>query len=131
MVLETPYSTYKPSEQSLLSETEDDCKAPTGKDLLNTFLHARDISLVRHQLKVPWHEASDRTKRRYTRKAREVAVAALEEIAPQSPEELLCSIQTSNKDNDQIDGVLMEALVECYNNAGHWSTRREIINNGR
>ena len=29
--------------------------------------------------------------------------------------------------NTNIDSTLMQALTECYNNASHWSTRRQIL----
>lgn len=75
----------------------------------------------------PWDEAAERTKRFHTRKARQVVIAALEEIAPQSAEILLSCFQSSKEDERDIDSTLMEVLVECYNNAGQWSTRRQIL----
>jgi len=61
------------------------------------------------------------------RKAKQVVFAALEELAPESPEMLLRSLQASVDDDDNVDESLMEALVECFNNASHWSTRRQIL----
>jgi len=112
----------------LLQETEDEGHAePVSRELLNSFLATRDISPVRHQLTLPWDEASQRTKRRHLRKAKQVVFAALEELAPESPEMLLSSLQASVDDDDNVDESLMEALVECFNNASHWSTRRQIL----
>ena len=75
----------------------------------------------------PWDEAAERTKRFHTRKARQVVNAALEEIAPQSAEILLDSVQSCKEDECDIDSTLMGVLVECYENAGHWSTRRQML----
>ena len=60
---------------------------------------------------------------------RQVVIAALEEIAPHSAEMLLNSLQSSNYKEDErdIDSTLMGVLVECYQNASHWSTRRQIL----
>ncbi|CAH3122867.1 unnamed protein product, partial [Pocillopora meandrina] len=65
----------------------------------------------------PWDEAAERTKRFHTRKARQVVNAALEEIAPQSAEILLDSVQSCKEDKCDIDSTLMGVLVECYENA--------------
>ena len=75
----------------------------------------------------PWDEAAKRTKRFHTRKARQVVITALEEIAPQSADMLLSSLQSSKDDERDIDSTLMGVLVECYQNASHWSTRRQIL----
>ena len=75
----------------------------------------------------PWEEAAEKTKRFHRRKARQVVFAALEEIAPNSAKMLLDCLQSSNKDADDIDSTLLGVLVECYQNAGHWSTRRQLL----
>lgn len=112
----------------MLQETEDEGHTePVSRELLNSFLATRDISPVRHQLTLPWDEASQRTKRRHLRKAKQVVFAALEELAPESPQMLLRSLKASVDDDDNVDESLMEALVECFNNASHWSTRRQIL----
>ena len=67
----------------------------------------------------PWEEAAERTKR--------FLIAGLEEIAPHSAEMLLNSLQSSKEDERDIDSTLMGVLVECYQNASHWSTRRQIL----
>lgn len=121
---ETPWSVYSSSE----SEPKDHSDPAIAKDLLNNFLKARDVSPIRNQLTTPWEEASQRTERRYSRKAKQVVLAALEEIAPESPKVLLNVIQTSSDEEDYyVDKSLTEALVECYNNASHWSSRRQIL----
>lgn len=124
----TPYTSYTPSEHSLLTETDyEDHTEPMSRELLNSFLAARDISPIRNQLTTPWDEASQRTKRRYTRKGKEVVLAALEEIAPERSEKLFRVLQSSEHEDENVDKSLMEALVECFNNASHWSTRRQIL----
>ena len=40
---------------------------------------------------------------------------------------LLNSLQSSKEDERDIDSTLMGVLVECYQNASHWSTRRQIL----
>ena len=115
-----------PSECSPLTETED-YSEQIPRDILNSFLAARDISPIRFQLVTPWDEASQRTKRRHVRKAKQVVLSALEEISPGSPEMLLSSVQSSGEEDENVDESLVEALVECFNNASHWSTRRQIL----
>ena len=76
---------------------------------------------------MPWNEALERTKRRYTLKAEQVVFAALDEIAPECPEMLLSALRADYQGDETVDNSLMEALVECYNNTIHWSTRRQIL----
>ena len=98
------------------------------REKLNEFLISRDISPVRHSLETPWAETSERTKRFYTRKARQAVHACLDEIAPGESETLLSSLIKSAKLEERtIDSSLMECLSECYNNAEHWSSRRQIL----
>jgi len=75
----------------------------------------------------PWDEAVERTKRFHTRKARQVVIAALEEIAPHSADVLLNALQSSKEDERAIDSTLIGVLVECYENAGYWRTHRQIL----
>ena len=75
-----------------------------------------------------WDKAAGRTKRHYLRKARQVVFAALEEIAPNNSEMLLKAIKEKQLGEDEdIDYTLLEALTECYENASHWSCRRQIL----
>ena len=53
----------------------------------------------------PWDEASARTKRLHTRKARQAIDACLEEIVLQEKHYILRTVN--------IDPMLLEALVEC------------------
>ena len=50
-------------------------KTVTTREKLNKFLISRDVSPIRHSLETPWAEASEQTKRLYTRKVREVVNA--------------------------------------------------------
>ena len=102
-------------------------KTQSPRDKLNEFLASRDISPIRHSLGTPWQEASDRTKRFYTRKARQAVNACLNEIAPDESEMLLTLIVKFKSEESSVDSSLMECLTECYNNADHWSTRRQIL----
>ena len=75
-----------------------------------------------------WDEAAARTKRHYIGKARQVVFTALDEIAPNNSEMLFRALKERNLNEDEgIDHVLLEALAACYENASHWSTRRQIL----
>ena len=102
-------------------------KRGSPREKLNEFLASRDISPIRHSLETPWTEASDRTKRHYTRKVRQVVDACLNEIAPADSQELFSSLVKSEIDESTTYSTLMECLTECYNNATHWSIRRQIL----
>ena len=78
-------------------------------------------------METPWAEASERTKRLYTRKAQQTVYACLDEIATGEAETLLSSLVKSKLEENTIDSALMECLAECYNNAEHWSSRRQIL----
>ena len=106
--------------------------------LLNSFLAKRDISPIRRTLTTPWAEASQRTKRRHIRKAGQAISAVMEEIAPQEPSKLWLSLKESrtmkkrfpseeDTDSENLDTILLGALFECYENASHWTTRRQIL----
>ena len=124
---ETPSSVYQPSE-CFTSPYGDDFEArSSSREKLNLFLASRGVSPIRYAMVTPWEEAAERTKRFHTRKARKVVIAALEEIAPHSAEMLLDCLKSSKEDEEDIDSTLMGILVECYENAGHWSTRRQLL----
>ncbi|CAH3141347.1 unnamed protein product [Pocillopora meandrina] len=81
---------------------------------------------------MPWDMASDRTQRFYIRKAKQVVDAALGEIAPQDTEKLWISLIQSKvaaqqTSDEAIDFKLADALAECYKNAEHWGSRRQIL----
>ncbi len=99
---------------------------------------SRDVSPVRSQLHTPWQMASERTKRYYTRKAGQGVAAVVNDIAPKESGSLyrtLCSSAVLRKhfssdedsDADTVDEMLMKALGECYQEANHWETRRQIL----
>ena len=73
------------------------------------------------------------TKRHYVRKVRQAVHAVIEEIAPEDTGSLWEALLSSKacefplNTKDYADVTLIEALTECYNNAGHWSTRRQIL----
>ena len=117
---------FSPSALPELSQMESPKVTP--RESLNAFLVSRDVSPIRTVMKTSWHAAADRTKRHYLRKARQVIHATLEEIAPESSEELLRAVQGSSMGGESdLDSTLLEALVECYHNADHWSNRRQIL----
>ena len=97
------------------------------QDLLNKFLIAKDVSPIKHSLTIPWEEASERTKRGYVRTAKQVVEACLEEIAPNDSDMLFHSLYESSESDNTVDSALLKALAECYNNAQHWSTRRQVL----
>ena len=120
-------SIYEPTEISMNMSGENQGKQ-TSREMLNQFLASRDVSPIRNSLTIPWDEAAEQTKRYYTRKAQQVVSVALEEIAPQSFEMLLTALKFKSKDDVSCgDSMLLEALVECYNNASNWSKRRQML----
>ena len=95
---------------------------------MNIFLASRDVSPIRTCMTIPWDTAAERTKRRYVRKGKQVALAALEELAPQNSEILFSAIQSERQKNaDDMDSSLLEAMVEYYENCNHWSSRRQML----
>lgn len=102
-------------------------KDTTPREKLNVFLASRDVSPIRRVMTTTWSEAAERTKRFHVRKARQVVQATLEEIAPQSAEELMNELHAASKESDEMDSTLLDALVECYSNATHWSSQRQIL----
>ncbi|CAH3162323.1 unnamed protein product [Pocillopora meandrina] len=81
---------------------------------------------------MPWDMASDRTQRFHICKAKQVVDAALGETAPQDTEKLWISLVQSKvaaqqTSDEAIDFKLADALAECYKNAGHWGSRRQIL----
>lgn len=117
------------SDVSLFLEEEQFINETSPREKLNSFLASRDVSPIRSSLQTSWDTAAGRTKRHYIRKAKQVVYTALNEIAPQDTEKLLHAVQTADRDagSDGVDSTLLQALVECYNNASHWSSRRQIL----
>ncbi len=84
------------SDVSLLEETHDKAQHHTSppRKNLNRFLAARDVRPVRTSMATSWDTASERTKRRYIRTGKLVALATLEELAPTDSEMLLSAIKS-------------------------------------
>lgn len=117
---------FSPDDTTITNSRRSTC---TPLDHLNGLLSSRSLSPVRSVLRMPWDDISERTKRQYTRKAKQVISVALDEIAPQESESLwqaLTSAQ-SKHDDDNVDKSLLKALADCYNNASKWDTRRQIL----
>ena len=127
-MVDTPCSIYQPSEFEFSTSSEIGEAPIQPRQILNEYLASKDISPVRSTLITPWEEASERTKRHYKRKAKQIIDATLEEIAPQDHEQLFVSVSQSYASNtENVDSTLMEAIKECYINTDHWSTRRQIL----
>ena len=123
----TPYTPrFEDMSASFQTVPDDDTVPESPQDLLNKFLIAKDVSPIKHTLTIPWEEASERTKRGYIRTAKQVVEACLEEIAP-NDSDMLHSLYESSESDSTVDSALLKALAECYNNAQHWSTRRQVL----
>lgn len=134
-------SLYLPPEDS--DESEEipgpSTNVQESQQQLNSFLKLRDVSPVRSVLSVSWEKASERTKRRYLRKAEQSISAVLDVIAPGASGELLtelCSrhmLGVGKEPDEQVlekrkkESEVLEALAESYLNAQHWSTRRQLL----
>lgn len=110
-----------------LSEESPQVPTTTTKDKLNCFLAARDISPIRTTMVTPWDVAADRTKRHYLRKARQIVSASLEEISPDNAEMMFKAMKQIDDGVEDLDCTLLESLAECYENASHWRSRRQIL----
>ena len=129
LTAETPGSFYHPSESSEDSDSAKEAKGSSRK-ALNAFLACWDVSPIRRQLLTSRDSIARRTQRHHIRKARQVVIAALEEIAPGNAEILLNKLVVPDdvaQTEDEVDLTLVDALAECYKNASHWSTRRQIL----
>ena len=71
-------SLYQPTEISIDLSREEGRDKQNSKEKLNSFLTSRDVSPIRNSLTIPWDKATERTKRFYIRKAKQVVSAALE-----------------------------------------------------
>ena len=129
---ETQHKVYKPSE-SLDDSDSETIPSDSSKDKLNESLWSRDISPIRSKLKTTWHLTKERTERYYVKKARQAFHAVIEEIAPENTESLWEALLSSKAcefrqdTTDHADVILIEAVTECYNDAGHWSTRQQVL----
>ena len=118
-------------EESDLDESPDNSQINTVNEslkMLNEFLACRDVSPVHHKLSVPWDSAHERTKRRYSRKAKQSVREVLDVIAPGQSDKLLSTLCGNlPSERTQAEVELLQALAESYLNATHWSTRRQIL----
>ncbi|CAH3140230.1 unnamed protein product [Porites lobata] len=118
----TPESSLPQSDFDELTEHLGELTLPLKK--LNDFLASRDVSPVRHKLSVPWESANERTKRRYSRKAKQSVQEVIEVISPGQSDKLLTTLGESlPAERTQAEEEILEALAESYLNATHWSTR--------
>ena len=124
---------YSPSSTAINTTvtSEDSYTGASPREKLNEFLRSKDVSPVRHPVTIPWEEASERTRRRHIRKAKQAVQAVLEEVAPNQPEclwqSIVESLSSDNQEGNNVDQVLMNALAECYNSANSWQSRRQIL----
>ena len=129
-----------PCEDTFSDVSFDDVQVSWNRplDALNTYLVSRDVSPIRSQLQTSWETTSGRTKRYYTRKASQGVAALVQDMTPHETGPLfraLCSSDVlrrqlsdeEDSDQDNMDVTLMEALAECYQAAGRWETRRQIL----
>ena len=92
---------------------------------LNSFLSVCGLSPVK-ELRNTLAESSDRTKQRYTSKARQCVNAMLDTMCPNESHAILMSIVSSSKHDDQ-DEPSIQILKEIYLNAETWQFRRQVL----
>ena len=133
---ETEESSFDNSQDPQVSENT---KLKQKRQSLNDFLKLSDQKPVLSSLKKPWKETDQRNQRRYLKYAKDGIRAVIDVIAPQT--ENASSLWAEVKQTDiygtatsdqqsQLsteDHQLLEALAECYENAEHWATRRQIL----
>ena len=102
-------------EESDLDESPDNSQINTVNEslkMLNEFL-ACDVSPVRHKLSVPWDSTHERTKRRYSRKAKQSVREVLEVIALGQSNKLLSTLGGNvPSERTQAEVELLQALAE-------------------
>ena len=101
---------------------------------LNTFLRRtsdRSVSPVRSQCKSDVLTISASTQRYYRRKAEQVVAVALDAIAPGNSTWLFEQVRGRNETIQSIssagEGTLVPRLVRCYEEAGSWYNRQQIL----
>ncbi|CAB4030066.1 Hypothetical predicted protein, partial [Paramuricea clavata] len=124
------------SSGNMITQEQKDSKTHSA---LNQYLHSRDVSLIRSRMSMPWNDANERTKRYYNRKTGQAVRAVVSDIAPNDALQLFEVVCSSSKmagnypTYEDLSGchglneTLMMALVECYNAADCWETRRQIL----
>lgn len=117
------------------SDSEDEKASKDAHDklkALNTFMAICGKDEVR-TMKVPWSDASSKTKGRYVSMASGAVNAVLNVIAPQDEDSLWNALQTSKMrevvslDIGHSDSELMKGLIESYRYATHRDTRKQIL----
>ena len=101
-------------EESDLDESPDNSQINSVNEslkMLNEFLACRDVSPVRHKLSVPWDSAHERTKRRYSRKAKQ-SVREVLEVIGQSNKLLSTLGGNVPSERTQAEVELLQALAE-------------------
>ena len=108
-----------------------------SRSSLNNFLASRDISPIRSSLKTPWDDVGERSKRYHVKKASEAVAESLKVIAGEDSDKLWDTLVSSKaiyqhfpfttSETEDVDTALLESLVECYNSATQWDTRRQIL----
>ncbi|KXJ24888.1 hypothetical protein AC249_AIPGENE6783 [Exaiptasia diaphana] len=93
-----------------LESTLDELES-TSLEKLNSYLASPDISPVRHKLTVPWEEASERTKRHYIRKGREVTDEEFEDELDTDERD----IQNLSEEVNNSTGLQHPILYETFN----------------
>ena len=103
-------------EESDLDESPDNSQINTVNEslkMLNEFLACRDASPVRHKLSVRWDSAHERTKRRYSRKAKQSVREVLKDIALGQSNKLLSTLGGNvPSERTQAEVELLQALAE-------------------
>ncbi|XP_031557773.1 uncharacterized protein LOC116294327 [Actinia tenebrosa] len=125
-----------PESSSMASSSDADqaLKVEDPRDKLNEFLCSCNILPVEKAWS-EWNEVSEKTKKRYTKKATEVVSSVLKTLYPNDTSSLWLALVASPDMNKAlaIDDVphstknYLEALAEAYNNAERWDTRRQIL----
>ena len=94
------------------------------------------VSPIQSTLNTEWSDISERQRNYYTRKAKEVIDTTLSTLAPGQESELWDSVlrakkQDSSSYEDRLKKLYGETvlsnLIDAYNQAQTWSTRRQIL----
>ena len=103
-------------EESDLDESPDNSQINTVNEslkILNEFLACRDVSPVSHKLSVPWDSAHERTKQRYSHKAKQSVREVPEVIALGQSNKLLSTLGGNvPSERTQAEVELLQALAE-------------------
>ncbi|ESP02999.1 hypothetical protein LOTGIDRAFT_156957 [Lottia gigantea] len=95
--------------------------------ILNAFLKTFGREPIRGQLKKPIEDIAPSTMRYYKNKTHDTISIVLNLIAPNQEEKLMDIVMKSEKTGIDSDDRLLEQLVNCYNRASSWQTKRQIL----